>query len=109
VPNLRLSIACPENATAEQGHSIAWIEPEANPDATAQWANKRRLEGALSTCDIGRLLQRLGASDRLDVGTVDAEVAELTIVKSTKLTDGLLVLSELCEFLADVHLVSLSI
>jgi hypothetical protein len=96
----------PENATAEQGKAIAWIGLEANPDATAQCANKRRLEGALSTCDIGRLLQRLGASDRLDVGTVDAEVAELTVVESTKLTDGLLVQGELCEFLADVHVVS---
>jgi hypothetical protein len=92
-----------------RGHSIAWIEPEANPDATAQWANKRRLEGALSICDIGPLLQRLGASKELDIGAVDAEIAELAVVESSKLTDGLLVLSELYEFLADVHLVSPSI
>jgi hypothetical protein len=76
--------------------------------------NKRRLKrapffnSAMSVSYKATLLylERLGASNVLDIGADDAEVVQLAIVESCKLTDCLLVLSELCKFLADVHFVS---
>ena len=52
----------------------------------------------------GCWLERRAASDGLDVVPADPEVLELTVVESGELTDGLLILGELGEFLADVHL-----
>ena len=45
-------------------------------------------------------------SNPIDVGARDAQVVELTIVESGKLTNGLLISGPLLESLADVHLMS---
>jgi hypothetical protein len=43
------------------------------------------------------------AGNGLDIGAADAEIVELAVVESAELTDGLLILSELSKFLADIH------
>ena len=46
------------------------------------------------------------ARNAIDVGARDAQIVELTIVKSGQLTNGLLVGSPLLESFADIHLSS---
>jgi len=46
--------------------------------------------------------------DTIDIGTHDAQIAELTIVESGQFTHGLLIGGPFLESLADVHLKSLS-
>ena len=69
--------------------------------------SQKRQKAPKWTPSSSALIESIGlassARNALDIEAIDAEIAELAVVESVELTDGLLILSELSKFLADVH------